>query len=253
MTGTVGADTGADTGAAQITSERAPSNAIAPEQATSNTIARERAAAVDAAMGDVRRLVASAPLSRDLLDGVRARLLRLAARRELFPSADFPAPPSSDRPSSCLYRLAQDDDDRFALYLNACRDRTDTPPHDHTTWAVVVGFAGEELNRFYRRTPEASPGGAAPGATPPGGGVEETHHEVVAEGTGVTMLPDDLHSIHIRGGGLNFHLYGLALERLDGRRFFRAEDATWQPFPAHPDIREARGSAAAGPTGTALR
>ena len=56
----------------------------------------------------------------------------------------------------------------------------------------------------------------------------------------MAMLPDDLHSIHIRGGGLNFHLYGLALERLDGRRYFRADDASWQPFPAHPDIREAR-------------
>jgi predicted metal-dependent enzyme (double-stranded beta helix superfamily) len=225
VTGTVGAGTGT----AQV----------AGEGATSTSVARERAGAVDAAIGDIRRLVASAPLSRDLLDGVRARLLRLAAQRELFPRADFPAPPSSGRLGSCLYRLSQDDDDRFALYLNVCRDRTDSPAHDHTTWAVVVGFAGEELNRFYRRT-----------AT--GEGVEETHHEVVAEGTGVTMLPDDLHSIHIRGGGLNFHLYGLALERLDDRRFFRTEDATWQPFPAHPDIREARGSGAER-TGTAPR
>jgi predicted metal-dependent enzyme (double-stranded beta helix superfamily) len=203
-------------------------------------------------MDEIRRLVASAPLSRDLLDGVRARLLRLAAQRELFPSADFPPPPSSERLGSCLYRLSQDDDDRFALYLNACRDRTDSPAHDHTTWAVVVGFEGEELNRFYRRTAEASPDGDAPGDASPDRGVEETHHEVVAEGTGVTMLPDDLHSIHIRGGGLNFHLYGLALERLEGRRFFRAEDATWQPFPAHPDIREARG-AGSERTGTEAR
>src|SRR3954468_22190762 len=103
VTGTVGAGTGAGTGTAQI--------------------ARERAAAVDAAMADIRCLVASAPLSRGLLDAVRARLLRLAARRELFPGEHFPAPPSSERPGSCLYRLSQDDDGRFALYLNACRDR----------------------------------------------------------------------------------------------------------------------------------
>lgn len=192
-------------------------------------VARERAAAVAAAMEDIHRLVAAAPLSRELLGDVRARMLQLAARRELFPTEDFPPPTTGDPTGSCLYRLAQDVDDRFALYLNACRDRTDTPPHDHTTWAVVVGFAGEERNRFYRRTDGVERG------------VEETHDQVVRAGTGVTMLPDDLHSIHIRGGGLNFHLYGLALERLDDRRYFRAEDATWQPFPAHPDIREARG------------
>jgi hypothetical protein len=90
---------------------------------------------------------------------------------------------------------------------------------------VVVGVDGEELNRFYRRTPT---------------GVEETHAEVVKAGTGVAMLPDDLHSIHIRGGALNFHMYGLALERLESREYFRAEDASWQIFPAHRDIRDGR-------------
>src|SRR3954469_23229225 len=118
VTGTVGAGTGASTGTAQVARERATSTAVAQERATSTAVARERAGAVEAAMDDIRRLVASAPLSRDLLDGVRARLLRLAAQRELFPSGDFPPPPSSERLGSCLYRLSQDDDDRFALYLN---------------------------------------------------------------------------------------------------------------------------------------
>ena len=75
--------------------------------------------------------------------------------------------------------------------------------------------------------------------------------QVVGQHRHPGALRHDLHSIHIRGGGLNFHLYGLALERLDGRRFFQADDATWQPFPAHPDIREARDSVLAGPRGTA--
>ena len=86
--------------------------------------------------------MASGPLERPLLEAVRGRLLALAARRELFPAEDFPAPDATEERGSCLYRLSQDADDRFALYLNACRDRTDTPAHDHTTWAVVVGFAG---------------------------------------------------------------------------------------------------------------
>jgi predicted metal-dependent enzyme (double-stranded beta helix superfamily) len=196
------------------------------------TLAARRSAAVRSAITDIRTLELAGPLDRDRLDGIRARLVQLAAQRELFPAADFPAPPPGERPGSCLYRLSQDDDDRFALYVNACRDETDTPPHNHTTWAIVVGFDGEELNRFYRRTSD--------------GGVEEIGQDVVAEGRGVTMLPDDLHSIHIRGGALNFHLYGLALERLDRREYFRADDRTWHTFPAHRDIREARGETAAG-------
>jgi hypothetical protein len=54
------------------------------------------------------------------------------------------------------------------------------------------------------------------------------------------MLPDDLHSIHIDGPALNFHCYGLGLERLDSRQFFDAKRQEWRVFPAHADIREAR-------------
>jgi predicted metal-dependent enzyme (double-stranded beta helix superfamily) len=201
-----------------------------------DTLANRRATAVAEAIGDIRAIERSGPLDRDRLDGIRARLLRLAAQRELFPAGDFPSPPPGERPGSCLYRLSQDDDDRYALYVNACRDETDTPPHNHTTWAIVVGFEGEELNRFYRRTGD--------------GGVEEIDREVVSEGRGVTMLPDDLHSIHIRGGARNFHLYGLALERLDQREYFRADDRSWHTFPAHRDIREARASYAAATADT---
>lgn len=191
------------------------------------TLHQRRVEAVASTMDDIRRIEASGPLDREIVAAIRTRLLELAAHRELFPAADFPPPDGTDsKQGACLYRIAQDDDDRFALYINSCRDSTDSPPHNHTTWAVVVGFDGQELNRFYRRTES--------------GGVEQTHEEVVEAGTGVAMLPVDLHSIHIRGGGLNFHCYGRALERLDSREYYRAADNSWAIFPARVDIREAR-------------
>ena len=128
------------------------------------------------------------------------------------------------RPAT-LYRIAEDDDGRFALYVNACRDRADSPVHNHTTWAVVCGYRGEELNRFYRRRSDGTP--------------SETHHEVVREGSGVAMLPDDLHSIHIAGGGMNFHMYGLALDRLDERVYFERVRADVKRMGAFGIIREA--------------
>ena len=191
------------------------------------SVKQRRAAAIAEAMDDIRVIESNGPLGRETVAAIRARLLGLAAQRDLFPAEDFPPPVKADgKMGACLYRIAEDADQRFALYINSCGDRTDTPAHNHTTWAVVVGFDGQEVNRFYRRT-EA-------------GGVEPTHEETVEAGTGVAMLPDDLHSIHIRGGGLNFHCYGLALERLDQRQYYKAEDNSWHIFPARADIREAR-------------
>ena len=128
-------------------------------------IAQQRAQAVAAAMGDIRRIEAAGPLDRGRVEQFRSRLLELLAQRELFPGSDF-APPTEG--GSFLYRIAEDEDGRFALYVNACRDQTDSPVHNHTTWAVVCGFEGQELNRFYRAKPE--------------GGVEQTHEEMVEHG-----------------------------------------------------------------------
>lgn len=194
------------------------------------TAGERRAAAVAATMADVRRIEAEGPLDRDRVGRLRDRLLALVAERDLFPPEDFPPP--SDR-GAILYRIAEDDDGRFALYVNACRDRTDSPVHDHTTWAVVCGFDGQELNRFYRRGAD--------------GTVEPIGEQMVERGTGVAMLPDDLHSIHIVGGGLNFHMYGLALDRLTERVYFSERDGTWKPMPAMSVLREARPGVAAGP------
>lgn len=184
--------------------------------------AEERQHAVAAAMADIRTIEQAGPLDRARLSLLRGRLLELTATRPLFSIDDFEPPDTG----SCLYRIAEDPDGRFALYVNACRNTAKSPVHDHTTWAVVCGFEGEELNRFYRRGDDGTP--------------EETHHEVVREGTGIAMLPDDLHSIHIEGGGMNFHMYGLALDRLDQRRYFSATDQTWKPMGAFSTIIEGR-------------
>ncbi len=190
---------------------------------TGDERAARRAEAVGAAMTDIRCIEAGGTLDRERVAMMRGRLLELIATRDLFPAEDFPPP---DEEASYLYRIAEDDDGRFALYVNACRDRADSPVHNHTTWAVVCGFLGEELNRFYRRRDDGTP--------------EETHHEVVREATGVAMLPDDLHSIHIAGGGMNFHMYGLALDRLDERVYFSETAQTWKRMGAFAIIREAR-------------
>jgi hypothetical protein len=92
---------------------------------------------------------------------------------------------------------------------------------------VIVGVAGgEEVNRFYDRSAD--------------GGVREKGQQVVRPGAGVAFMPDDLHSIHIDQPLLNFHLYGLGLEQLTRREYYKPEERAWAVFPPHSDIREAR-------------
>src|SRR5436190_2371935 len=186
-------------------------------------IARKKEIA--AAVADVRQIEQQHGVTRESLDKIKQRLMRLAARQDLFTARDFASPEREAKRNSCLYRVSEDADHRFALYVNSSDGNYGTPAHNHTTWAVIVGVSGEELNRFYERAE---------------GGVREKANAVVRQGTGVAFMPDDLHSIHIQAPLINFHMYGLALEELNHREYYKAEERAWKVFPPHSDIREAR-------------
>ena len=186
----------------------------------------ERTREIDAAVADIRAIEQQDGVNRSSLSKIRQRLMLLAARTDLFTLEDYPPPVPGGPRTSCLYRLAEDPNHRFALYANAAQGRYDTPAHNHTTWAVIVGVCGEELNRFYDRTAD--------------NGVNERGQHVVRQGTGVSFMPDDLHSIHIQAPLLNFHMYGLGLEALTRREYYKPADKAWAIFPPHTDIREAR-------------
>ena len=185
----------------------------------------ERASAIKEAVADIRAIEAEQGVTKEALERMKARLIKLAARTDLFTPADYPAPPADSERTSTLYRIAEDGDHRFALYANSARGGVRSPAHNHTVWAVIVGISGDELNRFYQRAPD---------------GVRETGSAVVRQGTGVAFLPDDLHSIHIDTPALNLHMYGKGLEQLHRREYWKDEEKRWKVFPAHSDIREAR-------------
>jgi len=187
---------------------------------------QERQREIEATVADVRAIEKRDGVTRESLEKIKARLAKLAARKDLFTRADFPPPQAGAGRTSCLYRLSEDADHRFALYANSANGSYGTPAHNHTTWAVIVGIEGDELNRFYDRTAE--------------GGVREKGQAMVRQGSGVAFLPEDLHSIHIDGTTLNFHMYGLALEQLHRREYYKPKENAWAVFPAHSDIREAR-------------
>src|SRR5437773_7705176 len=132
-------------------------------------IARKRE--IEAAVADVRQIEKRDGVTRASLEKIKQRMIRLAARQDLFTPRDFPAPEPGGKRNSCLYRVSEDPDHRFALYVNSSFGNYGTPAHNHTTWAVIVGVTGEELNRFYDRAERA--------------GVRDEVNAVVRQGTGV--------------------------------------------------------------------
>lgn len=187
----------------------------------------ERQQAVAEAIGKIRQIERTQGVTRAALSEIRKVMLALAARRQLFPPEVF-APID---PRNTIYRLSEDTDHRFAMYASCAEPARSTPPHDHTTWAVIAGVHGEEHNKFYRRTDDRS--------VPGEGTVEVDHEFTVRPGTAVTLMPDDIHSIHLGAIGphVNLHMYGLSLEHLPNRVAYDTAKGTYKVYPASPHIR----------------
>ena len=187
----------------------------------------DRRRAISETVDRIRDRAANQEITPEILSDIKDDLIGLAARRDLFSLEDFPPPEADSKRRSCLYRLSEDEDHGFALYLNVASGDVNAPPHDHTTWAVIVGIDGQEENRFYKKVPD---------------GVEQIDSKMVEPGKGVAIMTGEFHTIHINAGKpvMNFHMYGRGLEQLHERKFWNERKREWNIFPAHTDIREAR-------------
>src|SRR5262249_12078132 len=156
----------------------------------------------------IRAIEAEQGVTRVALDAIKAEMLRLAEREELFPSAEFVPPPRGER-GSRRYLLPEDADGGFAISILAVNPGQETKPHDPTKWAVVTAVEGQELNRVYRRTEN--------GSEPRRCSLELEREVMVGPGNGIALMPQDIHSIHTQGtqSTRHLHVYGLALEKLD--------------------------------------
>lgn len=186
-------------------------------------IAAARAAAVAATLDRIRAIEKAQGVTRASLDAIKAEMLELSAHEKLFPTAEFPPLPAGEKGSQ-RYLLQEDPGGRFAMYMLALNPGNSTKPHDHTTWAVVAAVEGQELNRVYRRADD----GSVPGHCR----LELAREVVVEPGTGIALMPEDIHSIHTTGdrSTRHLHVYGMALEKLDQRLAYDQETGVVKPY-----------------------
>lgn len=187
------------------------------------SVSATRHDAVQQSIARMKDAIARNGLDRSVLTGILAEVRRLADARELWNEEEFPGPDEVSR--QARYLIQEDPDHGFALYLNVMLPGRRIPPHNHTTWACVAGVAGEEHNFVYRRLDD----GSAPGHAE----LELSDLVVVGPESGIALMPDDIHSVEIRGEKpiRHLHMYGRALETLSERLTFDIEAKTCKPMP----------------------
>lgn len=154
--------------------------------------ANETRAALAAAVSEI-----SSAFDRVALERLAATLLSLGAclDREQFRVA---APGQE-----LLYALVENPNGP-SLYLVSDGVGTSSPPHEHLTWALIVGIEGQELNTFYAVQAQGS----------------RHVHSVSAQGIGAgefaVLDPSLIHSTSVVGTAPTYHLhlYGRSLASL---------------------------------------
>jgi predicted metal-dependent enzyme (double-stranded beta helix superfamily) len=176
-------------------------------------MSEQRTEACLALIAQARAIVDAEGTGQAALTKIKDLLVALADQAALFPPSDFAMPDAQGR----NHVLALEGGDGMGLYLTINMPGKEAAPHDHGIWCVNASISGSEMNRFYRRTDDASRDGFAT--------VELTHQVLVAPGQGMAMADHAIHATQVIGDqpAIGLALYGYALARFPSVVWYHPE------------------------------
>jgi predicted metal-dependent enzyme (double-stranded beta helix superfamily) len=177
---------------------------------------------ITATIENIRETIQTDGLNRESLDHVLQHLIGLAGHKDWWNADRYPGPDGEDR--QARYMISEDADNGYALYLNVMRRGNKIVPHNHTTWACIAAVEGIEKNYVYDRVDDGTIEGR--------GELKQADIVVVEPGTGIALMPDDIHAVQIEDEEIrHLHMYGRALETLDRRIGFDLDAGTCRIMP----------------------
>lgn len=159
---------------------------------------------------DLRRIVATAADEASLLAQVAPLAKRVVAERGWLRADMYSADPQLGFGTSLLHVEA---DQSLFVVVDSWLPGRGVPPHDHDTWAVVVGVEGSERNIFWQRLDDATRPGYAE--------LQRLDEQCIAPGQVLAMPSGSIHSVinETSHTSLSFHVYGRHLNHTARRQF----------------------------------
>ncbi len=122
-----------------------------------------------------------------------------------------------------VHLLHEEPDHTLAVFAVARRPHRATSPHNHGTWAVVVGVDGPERYTFWKRLDDGTRVGYAE--------ITQIGARVISPSGIARFLPPQIHSVDNESNEvtLSLHVYGKHIN-FTGRSQFDPETNTETPF-----------------------
>ncbi len=172
-------------------------------------------------VADLRRITSETTDEHEILSRVRPLARRAALSRDVWLQKRFY---SADPDQGFgLHMLHEERDHSLAVFAVSWLPNRGAPPHNHGTWAVVVGVDGPEKNVFFERTDDGSRSGYAE--------LKKIGEKIFDFGEVVAIPNGGLHSVwnETTSVTVSLHIYGKHLNHT-GRSQFDLDKQTETPF-----------------------
>ncbi|VVO46323.1 3-mercaptopropionate dioxygenase [Pseudomonas fluorescens] len=175
-------------------------------------------------VGELRNVVREAANEAELLLLVGPLVQRMVQKRSWLGADMYKADPEMGYGTTLLH---VEPDQSLFMVVDSWLPGRGVPPHDHDTWAVVVGVDGTERNLFWQRLDDAQRPGYAE--------LQLMGEQCITVREALLLPSGSIHSVinETEHTSLSFHVYGRHLNYTE-RRQFDPENNLERPFKISP-------------------